>query len=83
MQGSYKGLPTYQEVVASFKNPLVVIVELSLLSAAIYHALYGLHMVLVEANFVREENSRKIFTLIGLLLFIYALALTLYIAFSL
>lgn len=78
LSGSYKGLPTYEEVLASFKNPLVVAAELALLGAALYHALYGLHMVLVEASLVREEKSRRIFTALGLALFAYAFLLTLY-----
>jgi len=80
LQGSYKGLPTYGEVLMAFKNPLVVASELALLVAALYHALYGLHMVLVEAKLVSEGKSRKMLSTLGILLFAYALLLTLYLA---
>ncbi len=78
--GSYKGLPTYQDVIAAFKNPLVLGMELVLAGAAIYHALYGLHMVLVEANLVKEEKSRKILAILGSAMFIYALILSIILA---
>lgn len=83
LSGSYHGLPTYDDVASSFKNPLVVAEELILLAAALYHALYGLHTVLVEASLVREEKSKTIFTILGVILFAYALLLTLYIAIKL
>ncbi len=80
VQGSYKGLPTYEEVLRAFKNPVTVALELALVGAALYHALYGIHMVLVEAGILREDKSRKALSVLGALLFTYALALTLYLA---
>lgn len=80
LEGSHKGLPTYEEVLLAFKNPLIVAAELALAAAVTYHAMYGLYLVTVEAELLREKKARVLFTALGAAIFIYTLALTAYLA---
>jgi len=68
LTGSAHGIPTYEEVIQALKNPLVMAGEVVLAVAATYHALYGLHMVLVEAQAMREDASKKILAGMGILI---------------
>lgn len=72
--GSAHGIPTYEEVLAALKNPLVMLGELVLAFSATYHALYGLHMVLVESKLLSEEKSRKVLTALGIALATWIIA---------
>ncbi|MCC6059305.1 MAG: hypothetical protein LM563_03570 [Thermofilum sp.] len=80
LEGSYKGLPTYQDVLSAFKNPLIVAAELALSFSVIYHAMYGLYMVVVEAGLLGERRARALFTVAGVALAVYTLAVTAYLA---
>ena len=80
LEGSYKGLPTYRDVLAVFKNPLIVAAELALSLSVIYHAMYGLYMVVIEAGLLGERRAKAVFTAIGIVLVFYTLAVTAYLA---
>lgn len=68
LTGSAHGIPTYEEVISALKNPLVMAGEMVLATAATFHALYGLHMVLVEAQLLREDVSKKVMLVIGIII---------------
>ncbi|MEM0267586.1 MAG: hypothetical protein QXT33_07230 [Thermofilum sp.] len=78
LEGSHKGLPTYEEVISAFKNPLIAAAELALAAAVTYHAMYGLYTVTVEAELLRERRARALFTALGAAIFTYTLAVTAY-----
>lgn len=80
LEGSHKGLPTYEEVLSAFKNPLIVVAELVLAIAATYHAMYGLYMVAVEAELLSEGKARILFATLGVVVLLYIFAVTAYLA---
>jgi len=80
LEGSYKGLPTYQDVLAAFRNPLIVVAELALSISVIYHAMYGLYMVVIEAGLLGERRAKVLFAAVGSALAVYTLAVTAYLA---
>jgi succinate dehydrogenase / fumarate reductase, cytochrome b subunit len=57
----------YNEVIATYKNPIVGILEIGLVAAVVFHALNGLRIVLVDFWFQGPRYQRRmLFGVLGL-----------------
>ncbi len=78
--GSFKGLPTYGDVVFALRNPLMASLSIIFTLAVTYHALYGLKMVIDELSIIKNtELVNKILLIVGILINVYVIFIIIFV----
>lgn len=78
--GSFRGLPTYRDVVLALRNPMIATLSVIFTIAVTYHALYGIKMVIVELSILKKsERLDKILLALGILINVYVILIMLFV----
>jgi succinate dehydrogenase hydrophobic membrane anchor protein len=74
------GLRSYEEVLAYFRNPIVVVLEVLFLAVVTYHALLGLRAIVADLSPTKgvRDTVNTVLTVVGVLAVLYGLYLSYY-----
>lgn len=67
---------TYTEVIETYKNPVVGLLEIGLVGAVLYHALNGVRIILIDFWSQGPRHQKKMMVILGSIFVVLLLAST-------